>query len=232
MNETEEMVMLGNMERAITPYINTIVLGDCLDVMQNFPDKSVDLILADGPYGVRKKEEWDNAENFKKQIDAWLAECFRVSRTTIWFCAGKMLPYILMNKEGVFHRLLFWNKPKGTQFAGAMHSNIWYSTEPILVFGEYPKLDKSKKYGYSSFTYPSVPYKRFSHPTTKPLGLIKELVYFYSNTNDLVCDPFVGSGTTVKACKELGRRYIGIEEKEKHYKTALNRASCTEEPLF
>jgi len=213
-------------------YINKIICDDCLNVTKGMPDKSVDLVLTDPPYGVRKKEDWDNRENFLKLIDVWLSECFRISKTTIWFCAGKMLPYILKNKENVFHRLLIWNKPEGTQFAGAMHSNIWYSIEPILVFGEYPKLDKKKKYGYSSFTSPTVPKKLFGHPTTKPIRLIEDLVYFYSNKGDLVLDQFCGSGTTGVACKNLKRRYILIDKEQRYCGVSKDRINNTQEPMF
>ncbi len=53
--------------------------------------------------------------------------------------------------------------------------------------------------------------KKYNHPTTKPLGLMEDLIYFYSNRGDLVLDPFIGSGTTLVACEKLNRRWIGIE---------------------
>jgi len=187
--------------------------GDCLEIMKLMPDKSVDLVLTDPPYGVRKKEVWDKREYFLKNLDNWLSECLRLSKTIIWFTAGSVLPYVLRNREEVFHRLLIWNKPPGSQLAGAMHSNIWYSMEPILVFGEAPTTNKQKKYGFAVFDYPTVPSALYNHPTTKPLGLIEELLYFYSQENNLVLDPFLGSGTTAVACERLGRKWIGIEIK-------------------
>lgn len=202
--------------------------GDCINILKNLEDKSIDLICTDPPYGVRKgkndgSEIWDDRKHFFKTIDNWLKECLRVSKTTIWFCADKMLPYILKGRENVFHRILFWNKPAGSQFAGAMHSNIWYSIEPILVFGEVPKTNKTKRYGFANFSYRTVPHKEFGHPTTKPLELMKDLIYFYSNEGDLVCDPFMGSGTTGVACKELGRNFIGVELDEQYFNIAVNR---------
>ena len=116
------------------------------------------------------------------------------------------------------------DKPAGSQFAGAMHSNIWYSIEPILVFAKVvPKTNKEKRYGYACFNYRTIPKKKYNHPTTKPLGLIKDLIYFYSNKNDLVLDPFLGSGTTAVACERLNRRWIGIEISEEYCKIAKER---------
>jgi DNA modification methylase len=205
---------------------------DCLNILKNLNDKSINLICTDPPYGVRKQEEWDDKEHFLKTIDIWLNECLRVSKTVVWFCAGKMLPYILKNREDVFHRLLVWEKPSGSQFAGAMHSNIWYSIEPILIFGEIPKTDKTKKYGFANFSYRTIPHKEFEHPTTKPLQLMYDLVYFYSNKGDLICDPFMGTGTTGDACKKLNRNFIGIELDEKHFNTAKIRINNSSSETF
>jgi len=204
-------------------YENQIIQGDCLKLMSAIPDKAVDLVLTDPPYGVRKKEEWDEEKHFKNTIDPWLNECLRVSKTVIWFCAGKMMPLILKNREDIFHRLLIWNKPPGSQYAGAMHSNIWYSIEPILVFGEHLPKDKNKCYGYACFDSRTVPSKAYNHPTSKPLQLMEKLVYFYSNEGDLILDPFSGSGSTAVAAKTQKRRYIGLELSEEHCKESRER---------
>lgn len=196
---------------------------DCVEGMKLIKDKSIDLIITDPPYGVRKKEEWDRKKYFLSNVKLWLDECLRISKTVIWFCAEKMLPYILKNFEKEFKRLLIWNKPPGSQFAGAMNSNIWYSTEPILVFGELPKGNKNKKYGYSCFNYRTVPQKKYGHPTTKPLGLIEELIYFHSEEGDIVLDPFIGSGTTAVACKKLNRNFIGFEISKEYCDIANKR---------
>ena len=197
----------------IKPYYQhngiTIYHGDCLEIMPQFDP--VDLVVTDPPYGVRKKEKWDDTNYFKNNLSAWLKACSNLSRTTVWFCADKMLPAILKDNEDTFHRILVWNKPSGSQFAGAMHSNIWYSIEIILVFGEYPKTDKSKRYGFACLTDRTIAKKTFNHPTAKPEWLMKELIYFYSNKGDTIVDPFMGSGSSLVSAKLLGRKAIGIE---------------------
>ena len=199
--------------------------GDCLVVMRKFPRESIDLVLTDPPYGVRKKEKWDERKYFLDMISEWINSCYEVTKMVVlWFCADKMLPYILRGNEDRFHRLLVWDKPEGSQFAGGMHTNIWYSIEPILVFAKnLPKTNRKKRYGYACFNYRTIPEKECGHPTTKPLELVKELIYFYSDENDLVLDPFLGSGTTALACEKLNRRWIGIEISEEYCEIASKR---------
>jgi DNA modification methylase len=203
--------------------------GDCLEVMKQFPKESIDSIITDPPYGVRKKEKWDNLENFLKNVNEWIGCSYDITRTVVlWFCACKMMPYILRGNEDKFHRLLIWNKPAGSRFAGAMHSNIWYSTETILVFAKsIPKTNRQKKYGYACFSYRTIPKKKYNHPTTKPIGLMEDLVYFYSKEGDIILDPFIGSGTTLVACEKLNRRWIGIEISEEYCEIAKKRIEET-----
>lgn len=61
------------------------------------------------------------------------------------------------------------------------------------------------------------------HPTQKPLSLMLELVELFTDPGDVILDPYVGSGTTGVACLRLGRRFIGIERKPEHAKTARER---------
>lgn len=63
----------------------------------------------------------------------------------------------------------------------------------------------------------------YDHPTIKPINIIKNLILNSTKEEDVVLDCFLGSGTTAVACKELGRRYIGIEIDEKYYNIAVNR---------
>ena len=175
------------------PYYKTklgkLYHGDCLEIMPQF--EKVDLILTDPPYGVRRDEKWDDSDYFLKHHKRWLDWCILQARCVLWFCADKMLPTILNAGKDEFHRILIWDKPEGSQFAGAMHSNVWYSIEPILVFGNPPKTDKKKKYGYASFKSRTIPKKTFNHPTSKPEWLMYELAYFYTLEGDVVEDPFL-----------------------------------------
>lgn len=212
-------------------YINKIYLGDCLDVMNELPDNCIDLVLTDPPYGVRKKEEWDDLEYFENNLKIWLDECLRISNKVLWFCADKMLPLILNNRYKQFNRLLIWNKPPGSQFAGASNNNIWYSLEPILYFGENEADNKEKKYYYSCFNYRTRILKEAKHPTAKPMGLIINLLDCFSKESDLIFDGFAGSGTTALACIELNRRFICVEKDLDYYNIAKKRIEDAQSQL-
>jgi len=188
------------------------------DVMYKFKPNSIDLVCTDPPFGVRKDEAWDAKELFVNQIGHWLNMCLSVARhAVIWFCASKMMPYIFRAiKPELFHRQLDWKKPKGTQFAGASHNNIWYAKEPILIFSKDIKkttsYGKDMKYNYDYLEYDTVPKVKFEHKTTKPVPLMAKLIQHYSSPGELVLDPFGGSGSTAEACIKTQRRYIYIEK--------------------
>ena len=74
--------------------------------------------------------------------------------------------------------------------------------------------------------------KTTTHPTPKPINLIKKLMMISSNKGDVVFDPFLGSGTTAMVAKELGRECIGVEIEKKYYDEALRRVSHTPRGLF
>lgn len=209
---------------------NRIYNEDCLEGMKELPESSVSLVVTDPPYGVRKKEEWDNKENFLNNLEKWLVECHRVAkRGVVWFCADKMLPFIL-NKATenniTFHRLLIWNKPPGSQFSGAVSNNLWYSFEPILIFSKGDNIeveDNDASFGYGVLNYRTVPKSKFGHPTTKPIGLIEEIIEHYSKEGEVILDPFIGSGTTAAACIKTDREFIGFEKDRGYYNIAIKR---------
>jgi DNA modification methylase len=188
------------------------------------------IVITDPPFGVRKDEEWDDKELFKTKIKVWLDECLRVTdHTVIWFCASKMMPYIMRHiPPEYFHRMHYWRKPKGTQFAGASHNKIWYSIEPILVFTKdkdktIHNFDEDAEWNYDDLEYDTIARKVWNHQTTKPVGLINQLVQHYSKAGDTILDPFGGSGTLAEVAIKTNRKYIIIEQDENHYQTILKR---------
>ena len=206
--------------------------------MKGIPDKSVDLVVTDPPYGKRKDIEWDNKDDFIKNIDLWFNEFFRISKYgIIIFCAGSMIPYLIKNREKEYQRILIWNKPLGSQFNGACNNRLWYSIEPILIFSQnYEELKKNYEedceHAYQFFDMRTIPFKRYKHPTTKAVPLIEWLILHYSKKGQIICDPFLGSGTTAVACKETGRKYIGIDKDSKYCEIARRRIRAIPELLF
>ena len=208
-------------------------LGDCLEIMKGIPSESIDLCLTDPPYGVLEGFSWDNKQYFQSSIKAWMREMLRVVTLgggMVIFCAEKYLPLILEG-ERFFQRLLIWDKKCGV---GSANNGIWYSTEIMAVFNK-GELDRKgiKDFQMSIF---SVKKERlnyqYGHPTQKPAQLMNWLINHYSNVDDTILDPFMGSGTTGVACQELGRNFIGIEINEKYFKIAERRINQATKELF
>jgi DNA modification methylase len=197
-----------------------LMLGNCLEFMKNIPDKSIDLIIADPPYGKKADKGtngfgsaknrrypggWDNARPSKEVFE----EMFRVSKAVICFGANyfsDMLP--------PSNHWIFWDKKGDIAFRNPFaDGELIYTTfkKPVrkIVFRQQGFITDSKD-------------ERF-HPTQKPSELIQMLIESYSSVGDTILDPFMGSGSTGVACANTGRRFIGIEIDQKYFNIASER---------
>jgi len=217
-------------------FINKVILGDCLEVMKEMEDNSVDLIVTDPPYGVnydgssstkREKIKNDfNADLYKKIIP----ELYRIikpggggiyifytnSKSHIIFPLLKKIPY----------QVFIWYKINFNFNMGAKFKNTY---EPILYLKKSPTKFRGSTNQTDVFIYKKNTQNIF-HPTQKPNDLIAKLIKLSSDDEDIVFDPFLGSGTTAIIAKLLKRKYIGIEIDPKYYKIAKQR--LRQETLF
>ena len=226
--------------------------GDCLEVMKDIPDKSIDLILTDPPYLISKKSgfnsggAWNNAEDKrlqktppktdfgewdKKEIDFFTVfkEFCRVLKyggTVICFFDIWKMQYLKqIAEENRFKqfRLIRWDKTNPVP----VNSKLNYlsnATEYALTCVKGSKPTFHSEYNPGVFKYPICSGKeRTAHPTQKPLNLMQELLEIHTNDNDVVLDPFMGSGSTGAACKNLNRNFIGIELNEEYFNIAKKR---------
>jgi len=226
--------------------------GDCLDLLPALADKSVDLVLADMPYGTTRCA-WD------VQIDLqrlW-PELRRVCRGAIVLFAQSPFDKVLgASNLPMLRYEWIWEKTNATGHLNAKrapmkaHENVlvFYdgrptynpqmttgharkvakskSREASVVYGEQSRLgsyDSTERYPRSVLTFASDKQRSKLHPTQKPLGLCEYLVRTHSNPGDTVLDFCMGSGTTGAACQNLGRRFIGIESDASHFATAATR---------
>lgn len=178
---------------------------DCLEFMKSMPDKSVDAVITDPPYGIgiasnpfRAKfvsQDWDNIPASPEAI----LEIVRTSeKQIIW--GGN---YFDLPPTRCF---LIWDKIQPQDFSSAMCEMAWTSFDsPAKLFRRHV-----------------VTYEKF-HPTTKPLELMRWCVENYTSEGDTVFDPFMGSGTTGVACVQLGRNFIGCEIDPKYFAIAEKR---------
>lgn len=184
--------------------------GDCLEIMKKIPDKSIDLVLTDPPYGIGiaknpfrgkfKKKEWDA---FTPTME-YFNEIFRISHhQVIWggnYFSDKLPP------SKCFY---IWDKVQPEKFSSAMVEYAWVSkNSPAKMF-------KQRVTAYEKF-----------HPTTKPTNLMEWCIGMFPDAKTIL-DPFMGSGSTGVACKNLNKNFIGVELDVEYYETAVKRLNET-----
>ena len=212
--------------------INQVIQGDCLEVMKDIPNKSVDMILTDPPYGMNYQSSRRTAtKQFAKitndtNIDwfpEFIKECYRVLKDNSHiyiFCNDYNISKFrdLQEQAGFKNkRTLVWVKNNHT--SGDLLGDYANKTEFINYAQKGRRLlNGGRDTNVLNFSRVS----KLEHPTQKPVDLNEYLIKKSTNENDLILDPFAGSGTTGVACKNLNRNYILIE-KEQEYIDIINK---------
>ena len=211
----------------IENFINKITLGDCLEVMKQLPDKCIDLILTDPPYGIkansmqmgrngyklpRSDNEWDS-EIPKDEV---FLEMFRVSKNQIIF-GGNYFP-ILWNYGG--KGFIFWDKNQ------PQNSFMDCFADGELAWTSFNKPAKRYKYSYFGNIDGNTKAGDKIHPTQKPLKLFEMILRDYApetKGGGIIADFFSGSGTTAIACHNLGLDFIAVEKDAGYYNSSVQR---------
>ena len=217
----------------------TLVQGDCLKILPKIPDESIDLVVTDPPYGINfqsnhrkvKFEKIVNDDNLE-WIEPVISELYRILKNnSCFYCFTRWDVYSfwkdIIEKTGFrVKNCLIWHKSEALGGLGDLESSYISNYEFIIFAMKGRKILWEKgikrKQGYFKNTEINSPSKLL-HPAMKPVSLIKEFIKDASNENDTVLDPFLGSGTTMKACLELNRNCIGIEIDPKYIKIAKER---------
>jgi DNA modification methylase len=202
--------------------VNSVQNVDALALLAGLPDKSVSSVISDPPYGVNIAG-WDN----EVPPQSILTECLRVSAgAVIWFgAAPPRVMKAVMQYEPTPDRILIWHVTFAT-IQTAAHG-MFYRWHPIYCW----RLPNQRIISRDVIECPTTT-KRVGwyHPGTKPPELMRKLVLAFGG--DIVCDPFAGSGTTLVAAQELGKRYIGCDISAAYCDIARRRLAQPYTPML
>jgi len=230
-------------------FLNQIICGDCLEVMRDIPDKSVDMILCDLPYGTTACK-WDTIIPFEPLWEQY-ERIIKDNGAIVLNGSQPFTSRLIMSNLRLFKYTWVWDKSQVTGFLNSkkqplrQHEDIcvFYKRQciynPIMKKGKRTlKATGSKSENYGKYTYKphhsewyypksilEFPQKRIKggHPTQKPVDLMEYLIKTYTNEGEIVLDNCIGSGTTAVASLNTGRFFIGIEKEPKYCEIARKR---------
>lgn len=229
-----------------------LICGDAMSYLKTFNDSSIDLIVTDPPYNL-KKDYGNSKDNlsFEEYVDfsrKWLSECNRILKkggTAYVFMGVRYISYLftIMEQElGMnFNSWITWHYTQGTGKTKGFSPRH----DDILMF---TKGDKNVTFNIDSVRVPQKYYRKINnmrganpgnvwefshvhycsvgrrqHPTQKPEALYERMILASSNIGDTVLDPFGGSGTCVRVCQNTGRNGITIELNADYYEQIKDR---------
>ena len=201
---------------------DTIICGDCIEVLKTMPDRSVRLAFCDPPYnnGTEYPCYDDKRDDYEDWCRKWFTECRRVAERVI-ITPGHGNLWMWNNIEKPWG-VGCWYKPGNT----ASSVLGWCCWEPWLYY-----CHDYKALGGPDTIRATVKKQSDTgdHPCPKPLSLLKELIKKTTLEGDIVIDPFSGSGTTCLAAKLLYRKFIGIEVEKSFVEHAQRRIDAVED---
>lgn len=244
----------------MTLELNKIYCWDCLELMKEIDDNSIDMILCDLPYWTTACS-WDIVipfEPLREQYKRIIKENWAI----VLFGSQPFTTDLINSNRKWFKYELIYDKWRASGFATAnkipmkIHENICvfynnhWTYNPIKIKGKKNIWRASQKSNSQPKNMTAIPKEyndrfpttilRFNkpwwtvvmHPTQKSVDLCKYLIDTYTNKGELVMDNCIWSWTTAVACKELGRNFIGIEKEQKYVDIANKRLSNTTTSLF
>ena len=229
--------------------------GDCLELMKDIPDKSVDMILCDLPYGMTACK-WDSIIPFEPLWEQY-NRIIKKHGAIVLMAAQPFSSALVMSNPKGFKYEWVWDKvrPSGFQVAKykpmQRHENVLVFTSKGECVNYFPIMERRDKpvKGCVASSSESSPLKysdgktriythknpqsiiafpkpnRTIHPTQKPVALLEYLIKTYTNEGETVLDNCMGSGSTGVACVNTNRNFIGIELDDKYFKIAKQRIS-------
>ena len=223
--------------------------GDCLEIMDQIEDKSVDMILCDLPYGTTNCK-WDSIIPFEPLWNQY-NRVIKDNGAIVLFSTQPFTTTLIYSNLKNYRYNWYWKKNIITGFSYARYQPM-RTIEDICVFfffsGKYNPIGMKKssdpirirndKNGINSEALNKAYKPRYTgypnnllffnkefgyHPTQKPVALLEYLIKTYTNESEIILDNCMGSGSTGVACINTNRRFIGIEKEDKYFEIAKER---------
>ncbi len=220
-NEKGIKLTLEKLNEFIEEDYNKLIIGDCLKEIPKLDDEIIDCVVIDPPYGMNyqsnhRKEKYDKISNddekaFKlldeslKLLEEKMKKNSHIYTFTSWKVIDKVKPII--EKHFTLKNCLVWNKNNWS--AGDLEGNYAEKYELIIFATKGKRKLYCDKRPLNVLDFART--NNEEHPTQKPVELLKELIRNSTKENELIVDCFAGSCSTLKAAKELKRRWLGIE---------------------
>ena len=231
-----------------------LLQGDCLDLMKDIPSGSIDMILADLPYGTTKNK-WDSIIPLGKLWEQY-ERVIKGNGAIVLFGSQPFTTALNNSNTKLYRYEWIWIKNNSTGFQLAnkrpmkKHEiiSVFYNKQPTYNpqgLQPYGKVNKRGSMGdnwdemssnqyiqkYTNYPTQLLEYsydKEKLHPTQKPVALFEYLIKTYTNEGETVLDNVMGSGTTGVACLNTNRRFIGMELDETYFNIAKARIESHE----
>ena len=227
-------------------------MGNCLEIMKNIPDNSIDCIVTSPPYNKsffnknkKSNQIWggftinyntysdnmplDEYENF--MINFINLSLKKIKKNGSIFFNHKPIRYnnnvylpikFILQSNAKIYQEIIWNRHNSPNIRNDIlvpctERIYWLCKDKPIVYRN--NIEKQ----YISEVWDIIPKKCNEHPAPFPLELPLNCILLTTQSEDIVCDPFMGIGTTGMACKNLNRNFIGIELDEKYFKIAKEK---------
>ena len=230
--------------------------GDCLELMKDIPNKSIDMVLCDLPYGTTRNK-WDSViplDKLWKQYERIIKD----NGAIVLFSQMPFSAELVHSNLKLFKYEWIWQKDNGTGFLNAKKMPLKIHENILVFYKKLPLYNPQMRTGFKPYKckqgrhstnygayeqghitesngerYPIdiIEFKKDSglHPTQKPVALLEYLIKTYTNEGETVLDNCMGSGSTGVACVNTNRNFIGYELDEKYFEIAekrINEAMC------
>jgi len=195
----------------------TLLLGDCLELMAEIPAGSVNAVVTDPPYGIDYVLKWQvehGYDRFDSMKQDFTPEPFLGYDTVVLFGANNFSDKLPLGGW------LCWDKrlsESADRMFGSPFELAWYKSRNTKAQVKMIRIQHGGAINADGRGIERV------HPTQKPVVLMEQVIEMFTKRGDTILDPFMGSGTTGVACKRLGRDFIGMEINEEYFEIAKKR---------